>query len=69
MTISGQQTPPRTTTQRPTFVSQVDLVTLDVIVRDKRGQFLPDLKREDFTVLEDGVAQDISEAKLIYGGR
>lgn len=69
VTISGQQTPPQPTTQRPTFVSQVDLVTLDVIVRDKRGQFLPDLKREEFTVLEDGVVQDISEAKLIYGGK
>ena len=69
VTTSGQQAPPQKTTQRPTFVSQVDLVTLDVIVRDRRGQFLPDLKREDFTVLEDGVAQDISEAKLIYGGR
>lgn len=74
VTISGQQAPPKTppaqtTTQRPTFVSQVDLVTLDVIVRDKRGQFLPDLKREDFTVLEDGVAQEVLDPHLIYGGR
>jgi VWFA-related protein len=74
VTISGQQAPPptssaQTTTQRPTFVSQIDAVTLDVIVRDKRGQFLPDLKREDFIVLEDGVPQELLEPYLIYGGR
>jgi len=74
VTISGQQAPPQgsasqTTTQRPTFVSQVDLVTLDVIVRDKRGQFIPDLKLEDFVVLEDGVEQKIAGHDLFYGGR
>jgi VWFA-related protein len=69
----GQQAPPKPpagqATQRPTFVSQVDLVTLDVIVRDKRGQFLPDLKRDEFIVLEDGVAQEVLDPHLIYGGR
>src|SRR5687767_6246711 len=62
-----QQTP--APTQRPTFVSQVDLVTLDVIVRDKRGQFVPDLKPEDFVILEDGVEQKVSSHHLFYGGR
>jgi VWFA-related protein len=74
VTLSAQQPPPKppagqTSTQKPTFVSQVDLVTLDVQVRDKRGQFLPDLKTSDFTVLEDGVPQELLETKLIYGGR
>lgn len=77
-TPHGQQpppNPPRTPqqtpapTQRPTFVSKVDLVTLDVIARDKRGQFVPDLKMEDFIVLEDGVPQSVAESRLIYGGR
>lgn len=72
-TLSGQQNPPQPpqsqTTQRPTFVSQIDLVSLDVIVRDKNGQFVPDLKREDFIVLEDGVEQTISDHRLVYGGR
>ena len=69
------QTPPRTPqqtpapTQKPTFTSQVDVVTLDVVVRDKRGQFVPDLKMEDFIVLEDGVQQSLAETRLIYGGR
>lgn len=74
-TTGGQQTPPQTpprppqTTQKPTFTSQVDLVTLDVIVRDKRGQFVPDLKIEDFQVLEDGVEQKVADNRLFYGGR
>lgn len=73
VTLSGQQAPPQTpqaqTPQRPTFVSQIDLVSLDVIVRDKNGQFVPDLKREDFIVLEDGVEQSVSDHRLVYGGR
>lgn len=74
VTLSGQQPPPQTppaqtTPQRPTFVSQVDLVTLDVIVRDKRGQFIPDLKMKDFVVLEDGVEQSVGNYNLVYGGR
>ena len=75
-TASGKQTPPQTppktpqtSTQRPTFTSQVDLVTLDVIVRDKRGQFVPDLKISDFQVLEDGVEQAVADNRLFYGGR
>src|SRR5688500_2907990 len=73
-TPSGQQAPPQTPprtpqNQRPTFTSQVDVVTLDVVVRDKRGQFVPDLKMEDFIVLEDGVQQSLAETRLIYGGR
>lgn len=74
VTLNGQQNPPAPPTQaqtpqRPTFVSQIDLVSLDVIVRDKNGQFVPDLKREDFIVLEDGVEQSIADHRLVYGGR
>jgi hypothetical protein len=71
MTLEARprQTPPQTQTQRPTFTSQVDLVTLDVIVRDKRGQFVPDLKADDFVILEDGVPQAVSDHRLFYGGR
>jgi VWFA-related protein len=68
-TPTPQQTPTPTPTQRPTFVSQVDLVTLDVIVRDKRGQFVPDLKPQDFMIFEDGVQQSVADHRLFYGGR
>lgn len=36
------------------------LVTVPVSVYDRQGRFVPDLKREDFHVFEDGVEQPIS---------
>ncbi|HKX26531.1 MAG TPA: VWA domain-containing protein [Blastocatellia bacterium] len=39
-------------------------VLLPVTVRDSSGQFITDLKAEDFTVLEDGKAQPISSFAL-----
>ncbi len=68
-TRPAQQPPQSQSPQRPTFTSQVDLVTLDVIVRDKNGQFVPDLTKDDFTVLEDGVEQSLADFRLMYGGR
>jgi VWFA-related protein len=55
--------------QTPTFRSQITLVTTDVITRDGAGRFIPDLTKENFTVLEDGVRQSISSFALIHGGR
>ncbi len=77
LTAQSTQPPPQSTqpppqsqsAQRPTFTSQVDLVTLDVIVRDKNGQFVPNLTKDDFTILEDGVAQNLADFRLMYGGR
>ena len=50
------QTPAPQSSQ-PTFRVNVDLVTLDVIPRTANGQFVPNLGKADFQVLEDGVAQ------------
>jgi VWFA-related protein len=55
--------------QKPTFVVSADLVTTDVIPRDSRGQFVADLTKDDFEVLEDGVRQDIVAMQMIHGGR
>jgi VWFA-related protein len=55
--------------QTPTFRSRTDLVSLDVIVRDSRGQFVPDLKASDFEIYEDGVEQTIESFLLSHGGR
>jgi VWFA-related protein len=54
---------------QPTFRVQVDLVTNDVIVRDEKGNFIPDLKKEEFEIYEDGVKQDISSMTVVTGGR
>ena len=62
--------PPKAdTAQKPTFKVQVDLVTNDVIVRDAQGHFVPDLKKDEFEIYEDGVKQDISSMTLVHGGR
>jgi len=48
---------------------RADLVTTDVIVRDGRGQFVADLKKDEFEVFEDGVKQSIVSFTLTHGGR
>ena len=55
--------------RRPDFTTRVDLVTTDVIVRDYNGQFIADLKKEDFQVFEDGVEQEVISFSLTHGGR
>src|SRR5687767_9992487 len=47
----------------------VDLVTTDVIVRDGSGQFVANLAKNDFEVLEDGVPQNLITFVLTHGGR
>jgi VWFA-related protein len=63
--------PPSTTAtqQKPTFRVQVDLVTNDIVVRDDKGNFIPDLKKDEFEVYEDGVKQDLTSMTVVTGGR
>ena len=51
--------------QQPTFRSTTSLVEVDVIVLDRDGNFVPGLKRDDFTVLEDGKPQQIQQFYLV----
>jgi VWFA-related protein len=55
--------------QTPTFRTSVNLVSSDVIVRNRRGQFQADLSKDDFEVFEDGVKQEITSFTLVHGGR
>jgi VWFA-related protein len=43
----------------PTFTAGVEMVVVDVVVTAGRGAPMPGLRREDFTVTEDGVPQEI----------
>jgi VWFA-related protein len=52
--------PPPPQSQQPTFRVRVDYVEVDVVVTDRQGNLVRDLKKEDFQVLEDGKAQSIS---------
>ena len=43
-------------------------VLLDVVVRDKKGHLIKDLKKEDFEVSDDGAVQKILTFKVRQGG-
>ncbi len=58
-----------TTPQLPTFRVQIDAVTMDVVVKDDQGRFVPDLKKDEFEIYEDGVKQDIASMTMSHGGR
>ncbi len=60
---------PAATQSKPTFKVAVDLVTSDIIVRDEKGNFIPDLKQDEFEIYEDGVKQDITSMTVVTGGR
>src|SRR5262245_17911204 len=53
----------------PTFRLNVDLVTNDIVVRDEKGNFVPDLKKDEFEIYEDGVKQDITSMTVVTGGK
>ena len=46
--------------QDATFIVDTKLVVINVTVKDKAGRPISDLKKEDFQLLEDGVAQKIT---------
>ena len=60
--------PPRTTPNLPTFTTGTSAVTLDVVVRDKKGHMVRDLTAADFEVYEDGVKQPV-ESFEVFGNR
>jgi VWFA-related protein len=60
---------PATPQSQPTFKLAIDYVTTDVIARNNLDQFVADLTRADFEILEDGVKQDITSLTLVHGGR
>src|ERR1700741_3398885 len=51
--------------QPPTFRVRVDYVEVDVVVTDREGNLVRDLKKEDFQVVEDGKAQAINTFTLV----
>ena len=55
------QTPPQTKPpdELPSITVDVDVVSILASVRDKRGALVPNLQKDDFTILEEGKAQSI----------
>ena len=46
---------PQSTAPEQVIRTGVELITTDAIVRDSRGQFVADLKKDEFEIYEDGV--------------
>ena len=62
---AGQAPAPPPQQQPPTFKVRVDYVEVDVVVSDRQGNLVRDLKKEDFQVLEDGKSQSITNFTLV----
>ena len=56
----GTQQAPQTPTTPGRIRVTTELVLVNVVARDKKGNLVRDLKKEDFTLLEDGKKQEIS---------
>jgi VWFA-related protein len=65
----GAQQAPQVTQPREVIRRALDIITTDVMVRDNSGQFVADLKKEEFEIYEDGVKQDVQSFVLVHGGR
>ncbi len=59
LSLAGQA-PPKTGQGNQTIRLNVEMVSLPVVVTDREGKRIVDLRKEDFQVLEDGVVQEIA---------
>jgi VWFA-related protein len=54
-------------TSRPTYEAHSTLVLLDIVVRDKKGRPVRDLKADEVQISEDGVPRELSAFRLVEG--
>lgn len=64
---STQETPSPQPTAKHTTVVNVNEVSLNLVVRDKKGKLVPDLKPEDIAVTDGDVPVKISTLHLVSG--
>src|SRR3954468_1833474 len=57
--VAAPQEPPPSQTPKPTFRSAVDLVSVAAVVRDRKGRFARNLRKEDFVVEEGGARREL----------
>jgi len=65
--LSQQPAAPAPVAQPPTVKTSVEEVLLDIIVRDKKGKPITDLKAEELNVIDNGAPQTISSFRLVRG--
>jgi len=61
------QTSPATKGESPTIVTNVDEVTLDLVVHNKKNKPILDLKTEDIAVTDNGSTVKLSDLSLVTG--
>jgi VWFA-related protein len=59
--------PPAGPQSAPVFRTGTTAVLLDIVVRDKRGRPIRDLRQDEITVLEDGAPREVKSFRLIEG--
>lgn len=64
---STPQSSPTEPSGKQTTVVNVNEVSLNLVVRDKKGKLVPDLKPEDIAVTDGGVAVKVSMLHLVNG--
>lgn len=64
----AQTSPAPSQPQTPVFQAGSEEVMLDVVVRDKKGRIVRDLKSEDITVTDNGERRSIKSFRLVEGG-
>ena len=62
ISVSASQTSPQ---GQATFRTTTSLVEVDVVIHDKKGDFVSGLKAEDLQLLEDGKAQKIEQFYMV----
>jgi len=65
----GRQQLPPTRNPQTTFQATTDHIRTYVIVKDNKGQFVSDLRPDEFQVFEDGVPQKVTTFSRAFGGR
>ena len=60
--------PPAPAKDQTTIKTNVDEVLMDIVVRDKKGKPVYDVKPGDVTVTDNGVKQKLSSFRMVQGG-
>ena len=67
VSFAAAQPPPASQAPEPTprFTSGAEVVAVDLVVRDKKGRLVTDLRQDEIEILEDGVPQKIASYRAI----
>src|ERR1700722_18756513 len=67
--LAAQTPPPAATApdDKASFNVRAEETVLDVVVRDKKGRLVKDLKESDFTVIDNGTTRPVKSFRIVEG--